>query len=181
MKRALVLLFAVVMALVITLPAMAFFGFGYTHGVPTNDSKLWAGFDFGPTGSEFNVNMYLGDLWGVNDPITNTSIPRYASLTFLGVEAFYTGGIDVLDVEVGAYMETKPLVSWPAPTLKKVGFYGDLTIHVLAGPPIMWDLFASFDLNVTSGTPALTAEVGFEVDICLIEDLLGTVVGDVRQ
>jgi len=172
MKRALVLAFAVVMALVITLPAMAFFGFGYTHEVPLNDSKLWAGFEFGPTDSEFNVNAYLGDLWGKTGG---------KSKTFLGVEAFYTGGIDVLDVEVGSYMETKPLVSWPAPTLKKVGFYGDLTIHVLAGPPIMWDLFASFDLNVTSGTPALTAEVGFEVDICLIEDLLGTVVGDVRQ
>ena len=180
MKRALVLLFAVVMALVVTLPAMAFFGFGYTHGVPDNDSKLWGGFEFGPTNSEFNVNAYLGDLWRESDHIGDGTSAKKSD-TFLGVEAFYVGSADVLDIEVGSYIETAPLVTWPAPTLEKVGFYGDLTIHVLAGPPIMWDLFASFDLNVTSGTPALTAEVGFEVDICLIEDLLGTVVGDVRQ
>jgi len=156
MKRALVLLFAVVMALVVTLPAMAFFGFGYTHGVPDNDSKLWAGFEFGPTNSEFNVNMYLGDLWGT----TQTN-----SLTFLGLEAFYTGGSDVLDVEVGVYMETDPIVNWPAVALDDVGVYGDLTIHVLDGPPIMWDLFASFDLKLIGGVPALTAEVGFEVNL----------------
>jgi len=159
MKRALVLLFAVVMALVITLPAMAFFGFGYTHEVPLNDSKLWGGFEFGPTNSEFNVNMYLGDLWGVD------ATYLHKSLTFLGVEAFYTGGVDILDVEVGAYMETDPIINWPTVVLDDVGFYGDLTIHVLAGPPIMWDLFASFDLKLIGGVPALTAEVGFEVDI----------------
>ena len=161
MKRMIALLFTVVIALAITLPAFAFFGFGYTHEVPLNDSKLWAGFDFGPTGSEFNVNAYLGDLWGIkpNGPNKGTS------LTFLGVEAFYIGGVDILDVKVGAYMETDPIINWPTVVLDDVGFYGDLTIHVLAGPPIMWDLFASFDLKLIGGVPALTAEVGFEVDI----------------
>ena len=164
MNRALVLAFAVVMALVITLPAMAFFGFGYTHGVPNNDSKLWGGFEFGPTDSEFNVNVYLGDLWGI-DPGAAPGVWDDTSLTFLGVEAFYTGGVDVLDIEVGAYMETDPIINWPTVALADVGFYGDLTIHVLAGPPIMWDLFASFDLKLIGGVPALTAEVGFEVNL----------------
>ena len=62
-------------------------------------------------------------------------------------------------------METDPIINWPTVALADVGFYGDLTIHVLAGPPIMWDLFASFDLKLIGGVPALTAEVGFEVDI----------------
>ena len=147
------------MTLVVALPAMAFFGFGYTHGVPDNDSKLWAGFEFGPTDSEFNVNVYLGDLWGI-DPLWPND-----SLTCLGTEAYYTGGISVLDVEVGAYMETDPIIDWPAVALADVGFYGDLTIHVLDGAPVTWDLFASFDLNVTLGIPALSAEVGFEVEL----------------
>jgi len=162
MKRALVLAFAVVMALVITLPAMAFFGFGYTHGVPNNDSKLWAGFEFGPDSSMFNIDVYLADMWTMNQSIPVT--PLQADMC-LGVDAYYTGAVDIIDIEVGTYMESTPLVNWPTVALANVGFYGDFTVHVLAGPPIMWDLFASFDLNVTAGVPALTAEVGFEVDI----------------
>jgi len=156
MKRALVLAFAVVMALVVTLPAMAFFGFGYTHAVPDNYGKLYAGFDFGPSDSQFNIDGYIGDLWGTN---------WAGSLAFLGLEAFYTGESDPIDFEVGAYLESNPLVAWPAVALVDAGFYGDMTIHVLDNETLTWDLFASANLGVIGGILALDAEFGFEVNL----------------
>ena len=163
MKRTLVLLFAVaVMTLVVALPAMAFFGFGYTHGIPLNDSKLWAGFDFGPADSTFSVDAYLADIWTMNQSVPAS--PAFADVC-LGIDAAYNGDVSIIDMEIGTYMETTPLVNWPTVLLNNVGFYGDFTVHLLDGAPVTWDLFASFDLNVTLGIPALSAEVGFEVEL----------------
>ena len=156
MKRALVLAFAVVMALVVTLPAMAFFGFGYTHGVPDNDGKLFAGFEFGEDTSNFNIDAYLADAWAQMGS---------ARGPFLGFEAVYVGKSDPLDVEVGAYIESKRLSSWPTFGLKSSGFYGDMTIHVLDNETLTWDLFASVNLGVIGSALALDAEFGFEVNL----------------
>ena len=156
MKRALVLLFAVVMALVVTLPAMAFFGFGYTHAVPDNYGKLYAGFDFGPSNSQFSVDGYLGDLWG--------ETTGGDSKVFLGLEAVYIGESEPLDIEVGAFLESTPLTTWPVFNLNKSGFYGDMTIHVLDNETLKWDLFASVNFDV--GTKlVIDAEFGFEVNL----------------
>ena len=161
MKRALVLLFAVVMALVVTLPAMAFFGFGYTHAVPDNYGKLYAGFDFGPSDSQFNIDGYLGDMWGIGTSYPYTNL----SLMFLGLEAAYVGEYDPVDFEVGAFMESNPLVDWPAVALVDAGFYGDMTIHVVDNDKLTWDLFASVNLGVIGSALALDAEFGFEVNL----------------
>ena len=162
MKRALVLSLVAVLALSMT--AFGFFGFGYTHGIPDNYGKVWAGFEFGPDASAFNVDIYLADMWGIQTE---------SSLMCLGVDAFYVGETDLIDVEVGTYFESTPLVGWPTVSLGTVGFYGDMTLHVLAPSDtnsITWDLFASFNLDVVDvagpGTQlVLDAEIGFEVEL----------------
>ena len=159
MKKALVLSLVLAAGILFSFTASAFFNFGYTHGIPDNEAEVYAGFNFGPKNSEFNIDFYLGDLWGVDPAWPNDS------LVFLGLEAFYVGVSGVLDAEVGAYLESSPLVGWPAVALADVGFYGDFTVHVLPDGPITWDLFASVNLDVTGGILGLNAEVGFEVDI----------------
>ena len=164
MKRALVLSLAVMVALaVISVSAFGFFNFGYTHGIPDNDGKLYAGFAFGPDGSEFNVNVYLTDMWGIKASNPN----KGSSLMALGLEAFYTGETDVLDVTVGSFLESNPLTTWPAAPIASVGFFGDLVVHVLpqTDSGVVWDLFASFELDVTGANLGLTAVVGFEVEL----------------
>ena len=155
MKRALVLSLLLVSALAFS--AFGFFGFGYTHAVPDNYAKLYAGFDFGPSSSQFNIDGYLGDIWGTDG--------GGISLMFLGLEAAYVGEYEPVDFEVGAYLESNPLIAWPAVALVDAGFYGDMTIHVLDNDKLTWDLFASADLGVIGGVLALSAEFGFEVNL----------------
>ena len=166
MKKRLGILVALMVALaVISVSAFGFFNFGYTHGIPDNDGKMYAGFAFGPDNSEFNVNFYLGDMW-TKDQSLPKATPNDADL-FLGLEAFYSGSTDVLDVTVGSFLESPPLVGWPGVGVEKVGFYGDLVVHVLpqTDSGVVWDLFASFELDVTGGDLGLKAEVGFEVEL----------------
>jgi len=155
MKRALVL--SLIYLFGLSLTAFGFFGFGYTHAIPDNDAKLFAGFDFGPDNSQFNIDGYLGDIWGTGGGGN--------SLMFLGLNAFYIGESEPFDIEVGAYMESTKLVDWPAVTLADAGFYGDMTIHVLDNETLKWDLFASLNLDVTGGNLGLGAEFGFEVNL----------------
>lgn len=166
MKKRLGSLVALMVALaVISVSAFGFFNFGYTHGIPDNDGKMYAGFAFGPDGSEFNVNAYLGDMWTMsNHPGPPNALEPDL---FLGLEAFYSGSTDVLDVTVGSFLESNPLTAWPAVALASVGFYGDLVVHVLpqTDSGVVWDLFASFELDVTGADLGLKAEVGFEVEL----------------
>lgn len=161
-KRLGILAAAIVAMLVFSLSTSAFFGFGYTHGIPANDSKLFAGFNFGPVGSEFNLDFYLADLW-----TTAKFPPDNKTDICLGVEAFYVGATNVIEVEVGTYFESNPLYQWPTVGLNEVGFYGDLIVHVLPQTygGVIWDLFASFDLIVNGTNLELEAEVGFEVEL----------------
>ena len=168
MKKQLILAFAVLMALAITLPAFGFFGFGYTHGIPGNDGKLWAGFEFGPDASAFNIDMYLADMWTLDQSVPAT--PNKSDMC-LGVDAYYTSETALTDVEVGTYFQSTPLVGWPTVGVGEIGFYGDMTLHVLvpdALSSITWDLFASFGVGVDLANPdnlLLDAEIGFEVNL----------------
>lgn len=170
MKKALVLALVFVMGLglVVSLSASAFFSFGYTHGIPDNDGKLFAGFTFGPNESEFNINLYLADMWNTTNVwIASGWVDRTDMC--LGIEAFYATKLDIVDVEVGTYCESNPLYQWPTVRISEVGFYGDLTVHVFAQTEsnIVWDIFGSFDLGigVDGGILTLDAEVGFEVEL----------------
>ena len=158
MKRILVLSLIAVLGL--SMAAFGFFGFGYTHGIPDNYGKLWAGFEFGPNESAFNVDIYLADMWGV----------QTTSLMCLGVDAFYVGKSDLIDVTVGTFFESIPLADWPTVGLGEIGFYGDMTLHVLTPSEttnITFDIFASFglDVDIDDGTLGLDAEIGFEVEL----------------
>ncbi len=156
MKRLVILAVAAIMAVAFALPSFGFFDFGYTHGIPSNDGKLFAGFDFGPDNSEFNVDAYFGDVWRVSGGKSDL---------FLGLEAFYVGKAEAFDIEVGAYMESTRLIKWPVVTLADVGFYGDMTIHVVNNESIAWDVFASVKLDATGGALVIDAEIGFEVEL----------------
>jgi len=167
MKRALIFSLAALMALSVS--AFGFFGFGYTHGIPDNDGKLWAGFEFGPDESTFNIDVYFADIWTLDQSVPVT--PNKSDIC-LGIDAFYVGDTDLVDVEVGTYFESIPLTDWPVVGIGEIGFYGDMTLHVLepdilTGNTITWDLFASFGLGVDVGTGTLDldAEIGFEVEL----------------
>ena len=162
MKRAIVLSLVAVLALSMT--AFGFFGFGYTHGIPDNYGKLYAGFDFGTVESAFNVDLYLADMWGI-------ALYPTRSLMCLGLDAFYTSKTPLIETEVGTYFQSTPLVSWPTVGVAEVGFYGDMTLHVVTPSEtsnIKWDIFASFGLGVDLVNPdnlVIDAEIGFEVEL----------------
>ena len=166
MKRLLILGFAVVMAMAISIPSFAFFSFGYLHSIPADEGKLYGGFEFGPSESNFNVDLYLADLWGVQSG---------SSLMRLGIELYYDIDTALVDLTAGGYLESTALGEWPSVTTGKAGIYLDSVFHILPYPcnepdpcgVIGLDFIANFELGISASTGDwnLGGEIGFEVEL----------------
>ena len=153
MKRALVLSLVAVLALSMT--AFGFFGFGYTHDLPTNTNLMFVGFTFGPDASAFTIDLIATDVW--------TIVEKPAA----GVRMEYTNEGDNYELGVGGLCTVK--YASPSIKLKNFGLFGDFVFHVL--PPVeggaTWDLFATFDVDMANGgaLELLRGTVGFEVEL----------------
>jgi len=164
MKRVLVTSLAVIMVVsTFALSAFGFFGFGYTHGIPGNDGKLYAGFDFGPDEAEFNIDLYLRDVWMIDNGV------------YLGIQLFYDVDTELLDLKAGGYLESTSISSWPSVGTGDAGLYVDSVFHLLPAPcgelnpcgSVSLDLIANFQLAIDAftGDWLLGGEIGFEVEI----------------